>query len=59
MVTFFAIFLVLVVINASLLFFSTSKSKEKAGEMTDKLSDQKSSNIYPLDSGSSEYKKAI
>ena len=59
MLTFFAIILVLIVVNTSLLFFSNSNSKEKAGETTDNLSSQKPSNIYPLDLDSSEFKKAI
>ena len=59
MVTFFAIILVLLVVNASLLLFSTTNSKEKAGELTDKITDPKASNIYPLDLDTSKYKKAI
>ena len=59
MITFFAIILVLLAVNASLLLFSTSRSKDKTGELTDRLADQKPSDIYPLDSGSSDYKKAI
>ena len=59
MLTFFAIILVLLVVNASLLLFSNSGKKEKAGELTDNISDQKPSNIYPLDLGSSDFKKAI
>ena len=59
MVTFFAIILVLLVVNASLLIFSTTNSKEKAGELTDKITDEKAAEIYPLDLDTSKYKKAI
>ena len=59
MLTFFAIILVLLVVNVALLFFSTNGTNEKAGELTDKIAGQKPSNIYPLETGSSEFKKAI
>ncbi len=59
MVTFFAIFLVLLIINASMLLFSTTGPKEKKEDLSENLTEPKSSNIYPLDLNSSEYKEAI
>ena len=59
MLTFFAIILVLLVVNASLLFFSNSGSEEKAGNIADQKSNEKPSSIYPLDLDTSKYKKAI
>ena len=59
MVTFFAIVIVLLVVNGALLFFSTNRAVDEAGELTNKEVDQKASNIHPLDLDTSKYKKAI
>ena len=59
MVTFFMIILALLVINASLLIFSTSGSRAKSDQANENLSDRNTSKIYPLDLSTSKYKKAI
>lgn len=59
MATFFAIILVLLFFNIALLIFSTNNSKAKISKLTDKMSGQAPSKIYPLDLGTSKFKKAI
>ncbi len=59
MTTFFAIFLVLLVINIALLVFSNSKINLKISKFNKKITTQSPSKIYPLNLSSSKYKKAI
>ena len=59
MTTFFAIFLVLLVINVALLIFSNSKLNLKISKFNRKITNQSPSKIYPLNLSSSKYKKAI
>ena len=59
MTTFFAIFLVLLVINAALLLFSNSKLNLKIRKFNKRIANQSPSKIYPLNLDSSKYKKAI
>ena len=59
MITFFAIVLVLLLVNIALLLFSTTNSKLKINNLTKSISDKSSTKIYPLDLDTSKYKKAI
>ncbi len=60
MVTFFAILLVLVVLNVAVLVFSAvDTSSEKASTLAKNISEQSAAKILPMDLITSKYKKAI
>ncbi len=60
MVTFFAIFSFLVLVNAGLMIFSSIGSKDKkVAELDEGSPEQGPAKILPLDFNSSKYKKAI
>lgn len=59
MTTFFAIILVLLFVNVVLFIFSTNNSKSKVSNLTEKMAGKTSSKIFPLDLGTSKFKKAI
>lgn len=59
MTTFFTILLVLIGINALMMIFSLGSVGQRMKKSKDKAKASAASSIYPIDSDSSEYKKAV
>lgn len=59
MVTFFTILFFLLALNIALLVFSTLDGGQKVSQLSKKLSEASTVNIYPFDFHTTEYKKAI
>lgn len=59
MTTFLTIFIVLVLFNAVLLFFSVASSGQGVSKLRKSISKESLTKIYPLDLDSTNYKKAI
>ena len=59
MTTFFAIFLLLLVLNIALLIFSNSLFNISLTRFRKKINKHSPTKIYPLNRNSSKYKKAI
>jgi len=59
MTTFLAIFFVLVLFNAALLFFSVASAGQRVNKLRKSFSEQSLTKIYPLDLNPTKYKKAI
>lgn len=59
MTTFLTIFIVLVLFNAALLFFSLANSRQGVSKLRKSISKESLTKIYPLDLDSAKYKKAI
>lgn len=59
MTTFFAIFFVLILLNAALLSFSVVMNKRNQAGHTNDQQDAAREKVYPLDVSSSEYQKAV
>ena len=59
MTTFLTIFIVLVLFNAALLFFSVASSGQGVSKLRKSISKESLTKIYPLDLDSTNYKKAI
>ncbi len=59
MVTFFSIMLVLVGVNAFLLFFSVNNNTKRIQKNRAEISEIASSNVYPLNISETNLKKAV
>ena len=59
MTTFLTIFIVLVLFNAALLFFSVSSAGQSVSKLRKSISKDSLTKIYPLELDSTKYKKAI
>tara|TARA_R110002051_G_scaffold100879_3_gene171344 strand:- start:33301 stop:33480 length:180 start_codon:yes stop_codon:yes gene_type:complete len=59
MVTFFSILLVLIGVNAFLLFFSVNYNAKKSQKNAVQLSDDATTKLYPLNSMETKFKKAV
>ncbi len=59
MTTFLTIFIVLVILNAALLFLSVANAGQRVSKLRKSISEQSLTKIYPLDLDSTKYKKAI
>jgi len=59
MTTFFAIFFILVVVNAALLIFSIAHTGKKSNDVSKDVPALSQNTIYPLDLSTPDYRKAI
>lgn len=59
MVTFFVIFIVLIVLNAAMLITSSIRARNAAMRLTKNVQPDNEIKIYPIDQLPSNYKKAI
>jgi hypothetical protein len=59
MTTFFAIFFVLILLNAALLTFSVVMNKRNQAGISGEQTDSAQEKVYPLDLSSPDYRKAI
>ena len=59
MVTFFAILLILLIVNVGLILFSNTNSRIKVNKLKKGISKQSLPKIYTLDKAASKYKNAI
>lgn len=59
MVTFFTILLILVVLNLALLIFTAVDAGQKVSQLSKRISQASTADIYPFDLIPSKYKKAI
>lgn len=59
MITFLTIFLVLIGINAVIMFFSLQRANNKTRNTSPKVSKLSNAIIYPIDLLTQEFKKAV
>ncbi|WP_047415993.1 hypothetical protein [Cellulophaga sp. Hel_I_12] len=59
MVTFFSVLVILLGVNAFLLFFSVNYNAKRSQKNADQLSEETTTNIYPLNSMDTKFKKAV